>query len=557
MNTKRWTAVLLACGIVGCSSGGGGGGEDDAASTATSSTSVITPTSAPQTPTTAAARASTTTSSTVPDAADAIEALGAVIGMELGMSGFVEPEQTSADEAFAGLPTRGRKALATLSDDPFDQSIAPEDAELLFSAYLDCVQPQALRNTVVLSVVSVIDEPMSCTSEAWDGLLTAELVAASLAWGYGLSDIPSDIAEDLADAAARCGPDQQWWIDDVDIEVSRGTDLSATQVTCLATEYVQQLGVAEVIRLRILGVPPLVVPADHVDSVQFRESCGVEPTVLPSLELAPGVCVTGFGGTQDMAVADCEGSHNGEVVTMHDLTLEFATWPGSANLRMYGAERCRADLEELSPPDQYGVGWNIPTRAPWEAGQRELTCLLVRGDNESWTGPSDVVPVATTSTSTTSTTSTTTTTAPPSTLATGETLPPGAKRFVTADELSGVGACIWRAAARPGQADLDRASYEVPCDVPHQVEFFHFGELDGGPAAPYPSEAEVVAQAEPMCELAFAAYVGTTWERSRLNYVYFSPSPDGWAQGDRGITCFLVGSQIDELFTHSMRDSRE
>ena len=180
-----------------------------------------------------------------------------------------------------------------------------------------------------------------------------------------------------------------------------------------------------------------------------------------------------------------------------------------------------------------------------------VTTSVRRGD-ESSTGQSEPVPVTTTST-----TATTPTAALPSTLSTGETLPPGAERFDRSAELSGIGACIWRAAAQPGQLDIDRASYEVPCDQPHHAEFLAFEDLDARPGAPYPAETELIAHGEQMCERAFADYVGTTWQQSRLNYAYFYPTLDGWEQGDRRTSCFLAGSYLDELFTHSMRDSGE
>jgi hypothetical protein len=174
--------------------------------------------------------------------------------------------------------------------------------------------------------------------------------------------------------------------------------------------------------------------------------------------------------------------------------------------------------------------------------------VLIKSDWSSWTGASGLVPTVATTTSPTPPTTTT---------PTGTTLPPGAREMFSLDEIDRVGMCVYRAPALPGQDDLDRRFFEVDCGQPHQAEMYHRFTIEAAPGAPYPGDRAVQAQATPVCELTFAAYVGVPYESSRLDYVYFYPSEATWNTGDRAVVCFLVGTQVDEEFTRSMAGSRE
>ena len=99
--------------------------------------------------------------------------------------------------------------------------------------------------------------------------------------------------------------------------------------------------------------------------------------------------------------------------------------------------------------------------------------------------------------------------------------------------------------------------FDVGCDQPHQVELIERFDVDGPPRAPYPSEQQVRDDANNRCTRAFATYVGTPYEASRLRYTYFYPSAASWADGDRTVICLLIGEQVDELFDRAMAGSAE
>ena len=86
---------------------------------------------------------------------------------------------------------------------------------------------------------------------------------------------------------------------------------------------------------------------------------------------------------------------------------------------------------------------------------------------------------------------------------------------------------------------------------------YHRFTLDDAAGSAYPGDAAVQADADPVCTLTFADYVGLPYESSRLRFVYFYPSAETWNDDDRSVLCFLVGTEVDEVFTRSMAGSRE
>ena len=83
----------------------------------------------------------------------------------------------------------------------------PDQARPVIEAVLACVDPNKLASrAVALGRVNVLDEA-TCMADAWDGLLTSEVVASSMAHGRGLDDVPTDIVAEMASKAADCKPD--------------------------------------------------------------------------------------------------------------------------------------------------------------------------------------------------------------------------------------------------------------------------------------------------------------------------------------------------------------
>ena len=424
------------------------------------------------------------------------------------------------------------------------------DARLpIARAYLACTEQDVLTNFVLLATLRA-PEQIGCVRHALGGPVPAEAVAASLAFGHGFDDLAPELVDTLTAAAVSCLPDPQWWLDDEAFLLEQN-GATPDDVRCVAAAYVENLGVEAIARRRILTLDFVPATPPQLERLDLPTRCGVRmPMAVVDLGVRPGDCVTGFGqGARATIVVDCAQDHNGEIVSLKDLAAVFPGWPGAKDLGAAAERQCLADIAAVvDDRTGYAAGWDFPDRASWEASARALTCVLIKSDLSSWTGPSGLVPMAATTTSTTSPT-----TAAP----TGTTLPPGAREMFSLDEIDRVGMCVYRAPALPGagrpRPPLLRS--RLPAAAPgRDVPPVH----DRSRAwRPYPGDATVQGQANPVCELTFAAYVGVPWESSRLDYVYFYPSAETWNIGDRAVVCFLVGTQVDEVFTRSMADSRE
>jgi hypothetical protein len=112
--------------------------------------------------------------------------------------------------------------------------------------------------------------------------------------------------------------------------------------------------------------------------------------------------------------------------------------------------------------------------------------------------------------------------------------------------------CLYRVPGPPGGDPLDRPSYATDCATPHQGELYHHGMIGGDLSLPYPGDAIVNADASLQCHNAFGPYVGLDYESSRLGYLYFYPSAESWATGDRGVECVLYAGDGEELLHGSL-----
>ena len=72
---------------------------------------------------------------------------------------------------------------------------------------------------------------------------------------------------------------------------------------------------------------------------------------------------------------------------------ESTPWPGYRSFVEQGEAHC-SDVSLLSsmPEGKDWIWtWDAPTRNGWEAGDRDLTCLLAKVDQATWEGPSGYV----------------------------------------------------------------------------------------------------------------------------------------------------------------------
>ena len=90
-----------------------------------------------------------------------------------------------------------------------------------------------------------------------------------------------------------------------------------------------------------------------------------------------------------------------------------------------------------------------------------------------------------------------------------------------------------------------------PCSEEHEYETFFVGSM---PAGAFPEAAGFEAYVVATCEPAFATYVGTPFEESRLGYTWIEPTGSAWSEGARSIQCMLYDPQTPRL-TGSLKGS--
>ena len=98
----------------------------------------------------------------------------------------------------------------------------------------------------------------------------------------------------------------------------------------------------------------------------------------------------------------------------------------------------------------------------------------------------------------------------------------------------------------------------IPCAEPHDAEIFAETNLteeqfEADLELANSGDMETPSFADEFCYQQFSTFVGTSYEESTLDYTLFSPSEEGWAQGDDVVQCILV--HPDGGFTGSMKDS--
>ena len=85
----------------------------------------------------------------------------------------------------------------------------------------------------------------------------------------------------------------------------------------------------------------------------------------------------------------------------------------------------------------------------------------------------------------------------------------------------------------PDAAEVDEVDAK-PCTETHEYELFHEGDVAGDE---YPSDAAFDAFLTEQCIPAFNSYVGLDYEVSVLDFIYFTPTGEGWDDGDHSVQC--------------------
>ena len=98
------------------------------------------------------------------------------------------------------------------------------------------------------------------------------------------------------------------------------------------------------------------------------------------------------------------------------------------------------------------------------------------------------------------------------------------------------------------------------CGSDHQLEVFALVTLPDDEEAPYPGDELLWVSTFEECLLHFERYVGIGYEQSKWEIDPFLPTPEGWADDDRGATCTLAlygSSSQARTTTGSARGSGE
>ncbi len=77
----------------------------------------------------------------------------------------------------------------------------------------------------------------------------------------------------------------------------------------------------------------------------------------------------------------------------------------------------------------------------------------------------------------------------------------------------------------------------VPCSEPHENEVYVVTNYTASDS--FPAIEAIWDYADQFCLTAFDTFVSIAWEDSSLQFGYFYPSEEGWADGDQAITCVL------------------
>lgn len=100
-----------------------------------------------------------------------------------------------------------------------------------------------------------------------------------------------------------------------------------------------------------------------------------------------------------------------------------------------------------------------------------------------------------------------------------------------------VGDCVMlpKAATSEEGTEVDELT-AVPCGEAHDAEAFAAKKLEN---ASYPGEAKVTGFADRFCGRQFGAFIGKSYNESKLEMSYLYPTKASWAQGDHNVTCMV------------------
>jgi len=104
----------------------------------------------------------------------------------------------------------------------------------------------------------------------------------------------------------------------------------------------------------------------------------------------------------------------------------------------------------------------------------------------------------------------------------------------------------------PDEEVIEEVDAKV-CTEPHEYEMVFVVDM---PSATYPRADEMDQFAYAQCIPAFGAYVGLSYQESRYELTYVTPTEDGWNAGDHAVQCSAYDPGNSEL-TASLRGTSQ
>ena len=113
-----------------------------------------------------------------------------------------------------------------------------------------------------------------------------------------------------------------------------------------------------------------------------------------------------------------------------------------------------------------------------------------------------------------------------------------------------VGECFDEPAESTDISEVQRR----PCNEPHDAEVFAVLNHPAGPDDAYPIISGVDDFVESDCLPIFETYTGTPYDsQEELDIAWLWPTMNGWRDGDREVTCYLISATDGQQLTGSQR----
>jgi Septum formation len=313
------------------------------------------------------------------------------VSLGWGGTNLPQPDFSCFDAAVEGAPPATRAAVEQIENatEPFAwYGFELDVRKELATYYTHCVDLQFARRMLVMGMINLMEDAECIVSE-WETVLDSDVLASMVA--AGPQDMPDPTARALVGGVMTCNSmPQDWWVDDIALELEAHYQYTADQAHCVAERFVETFGFEPAIRHRVLTIPMLTLTDEEVAALA-PDACGVTIEFLPfSGGSQVGECLPNLDADEVFPVTvPCDQPHIGEVIAVIDLSTIATEWPGFAALAGAIEEPCSQRGREIAGDrDDLGLSWNGPSRESWERGDRVLACVIGRLDGEEFDGPS-------------------------------------------------------------------------------------------------------------------------------------------------------------------------